>query len=442
MSSDSLSSARSLARLWQAALGRLELELAPYTYQTWLHGTRALRLDGTTLVIEARSALGCEWLNDRLAHAVRRAVASANEGDFDVRFVPRGTGVEPRPVLEAPPAAAAAPNRAAIVGALNCTFTFERYLETVSNRMAFRSCLALLEGDEGGSNPLVLHGAPGMGKTHLLHAVACAASEAGRTVACLSAEDFTNRFVSALRRDNAGDFQLSMRSVSLLALDDLQFLAGKKATQDELVHTIDAIVHAGGQVIVASESHPLDLNLPDRLATRLGGGLVVGIDPFPQAERRRFVEWLCQLRRASLPAWAIDRIAAIDAPSARLLQGAVNAALALGRLGTLEPGRLDAELARIGMTEAGASAATVQAILDAVARHFAVDPGEIAGRSRRGPIADARSVSAAALRARGHSLSAVAELLGNRDRSTVRALAERGMGLVAATPALRALVAS
>ena len=116
-------------------------------------------------------------------------------------------------------------------------------------------------------NPVVIYGAPGMGKTHLLHALAARAAHEGRDVACLSAEQFANRYLAALRggNDSTAEFQAELRSTSLLIIDDLQYLAGREGTLKELVHTMDAIINAGGDVVVASEVPPHAMGLLDRL---------------------------------------------------------------------------------------------------------------------------------------------------------------------------------
>ncbi|MBI2764404.1 MAG: ATP-binding protein [Chloroflexi bacterium] len=442
MISDCMSEARDLNRAWQAALGQLQVELQPHNYNTWLKGTRPLGFEGETVIVESTVALGLEWLNERLAFVVQRALSYAMDRDLRVRFVPRGTGgVSSESAPGGPDEPPARPRPRTVAGNLNCAYTFDRYVEAEGNRLAFRSCAGLLAGDEHHFNPIVVFGPPGMGKTHLLHAMACGAADAGWAVACFSAEEFTNRFMGAVRRSEVETFQACVRSVRLLVIDDLQYVATRKGTQDELVHTIDAVTNSGGYVAVGSERHPMDLDLPQRLATRLTGGLVAEVAPFQRAERRAFIERLCNERRAAFPAWVVERIAALEAPSVRLLQGAVNVALHLGRCELLDVARLDAELVRIAVSE-GRSTPSLAGVLESVARHFGTTGAELVGRSRTAAVTQARSVAAAALRARGCSLAETAAALGGRDRSTVKQLADRGAALAATEPRLQALLAA
>jgi chromosomal replication initiator protein len=443
MPTPATSEARELARAWQAILGRLELEVTTQNFETWLRGTRPLRRDERTLTVEARTSFNCDWLNQRLNVVVQRAAAHTLGADIAVRFVPRGspeaTLDEASPDIPAPRAASP---EASLVGSLNRAYTFERYVPGEGNRLALQCCTALLDERDVRISPIVVYGAPGMGKTHLLHAVASDASVRGWPVACLSAEEFTTRYMTALRRGAMEEFQLSLRGVRLLVIDDLQYFAGKKGTQDELVHTIDAVANTGGHVVVASERHPFDLDLPERLESRLAAGIVTRVEPFLAAERRAFVDQLARELRVALPSWAVERVAGAEMPSVRLLQGAVHAAVALARCDRLDLRHLDAELTRISAAECAPIDLADRATLEAIARYFDVTAADIVGRSRKPAITSARAAAAAALKDRGRSFVEIGACLGNRDRSTVTQLAARGEQLIAGDEALRRRLAS
>ncbi len=431
---------RELARSWQGVLGRLELELNPHNFATFLRGTRAVRLSGRELVVEAGSEMACSWLNQRLQVVVERAATQVFGAGIGVVFVPRGAALdEGEP--EASGAADRPKGRGPVVGQVNCSFTFEEYQAAEGNRLALQSCLSLVDDLELRISPVVIFGAPGMGKTHLLHALACRAADQGRAVACLSGEEFANRYLGAMRKERADEFRSLVRMVDLLVIDDLQQLAGKQRTQDELVHTMDAVCHGGGHVVVASEKHPFELDLPERLTSRLVAGIVTRVEPFRIAERRAFIERVTRRLRASLPVWATERIAGCEVPSVRLLLGAVHAAVSLERSQMLDAARLDAELGRLALAEATSGVIGERELLERIGRHFGVTVDEIAGRSRRAAVAEARAVAVAALHERGRSLSELGALLGQRDKSTISGLAERGRELVAGNDLLRLIVA-
>lgn len=431
--------ARELTRAWQGVLGRLELELNPHNFATWLAPTRARSFDGSTLVIEAKSSMACEYLDRRMRIVIERATAQAFAGLVAVSFIAagdlaverEGAALAPRP---------ATPTGLAI-GTVNCAYTFEDYLASNGNQLALQACLSLVEPDDLVASPVVLFGSPGMGKTHLLHALACRTRDLGRTVACLSAEEFTNRFLGALRAKRMEEFQDQLRGVGLLIIDDLQSIVGKKATQDELVCTMDAVCNSGGHVVVASERHPFELGLPERLESRLAAGIITRVEPFDWQERRAFVEHVARRKRGGLPGWALDRLAGVNAPSVRVLLGCINAALALERAGQLDAGLLDASLAGVTVLDSAAAPAGESELLDRIARYFAVAVEDMVGRARSPRLNEARAVASAALQGRGYSLPRIATVFDGRDKSTVSTLASRGRAMLEEQDILRHLIA-
>ncbi len=430
---------QALARAWQAVLGRLEVELTSQNFDTWLRETRALRIENTTLVVEAKSAFACDWLNRQLATVVRRAVSHVMEDEPEVLFVPRRVDGGDTALFPGAALLSTAPC-SPVIGCVKKTHTFESYLRADGNGLAVDRCLSLFDPAGFPISPIVIYGSPGMGKTHLLHAASLQAAAAGWAVACLSAEEFATRYLGSLRRGAIDEFQSSVRNVRLFVLDDLQYLAGKKGTLDELVHTIDYVTNTGGHVVIASEQHPADMGLPERLESRLSSGVVTRIEPFGAADRRAFIERLARSARAALPAWAIERIGALNALSVRALQGAVNNAITLQWGGQLDARRLDAELTRVAVSEAMGGCPDTE-VLETVARHFQLTRDDITGTSRKPAATAARAAAAAALRERGRSNSEVGAVLGNRDRTTIPALAGRGQKLLAADPQLRARLA-
>jgi len=414
---------RRLASSWRAILGCLEVQLNPHTFAAWLKGAELRNVDGRTVTIATPNDIARDWLDTRLRPAIERAVSQVF-GDVEVVIV--GPGVPAAPARQPGP----------ILGTVNPALTFETYQPAEGNLLALAAMRDLAAAVPGTPSPIVIYGPPGLGKTHLLHAAAAEASRAGRAVACLDAASFTARFIDEVRGRGAGDFHDAIREVDILLLDDLQQLAGRRATQEAFAGALDAVMHRGGHVAVASEQHPFDLDLLDRLASRLAQGIVTRIEPFDADARRAFIERIARHHRIALPSWAVDRLAACRAPSVRLLLGAVNQAIALQRLGRLDIARLDEAVARIAIAEA-AGAEPSAALLDRLARCFGVELAALTGRSREARATEARAVAAAILQEQGLSLAGIGSILGGRDKSTVSSLARRGHELLEQHPELR-----
>ena len=178
-----MQSPRALARTWQAVLGRLELEVSRANFETWLAGTTVRSLHDGELTVEARSAFRADWLNENLAAVVERCLGAIEGEGVCVRFVAPGTA--PAEEVEALAATSRRERtpRAEVLGQVNGAFTLTRYFRSEGSALAVASCLSLVAEGEPAISPVVVHGPPGVGKTHLQHGLAALASEQGHRVA-------------------------------------------------------------------------------------------------------------------------------------------------------------------------------------------------------------------------------------------------------------------
>ena len=201
----SLPQSRELARAWRAVLGRLELEVSGPNFETWLADTRALSRSGIELVVEASSSFRADWLNDNLLTIVDRCAAAIVGEGISVRFVAPGTNeAGHRPETAAVETASTAPET---IGKVDRALTLARYFRADGNALAILSCLNLIDAPETAISPVLVHGAPGLGKTHLLHGLASCAKERGWRVACLTGEGFLSRYQRSLRDGSSEAFQ-------------------------------------------------------------------------------------------------------------------------------------------------------------------------------------------------------------------------------------------
>ncbi len=214
-------------------------------------------------------------------------------------------------------------------------FTFENYVVGKSNEFAYAAAKRIAETEEITFNPLYLHSSVGLGKTHLMHAIAAAIQKtaSGRRVLYLSAEKFMYQFVRALRFDDTVSFRDLFRSVDVLMIDDVQFICGKKATQEEFFHTFNALIDQGKQIVLSSDSSPLDLKgIEDRLKTRMAQGLVVDIYPTTYEMRIGILQSKAALFNAKVPQDVIEFLAEKITTNVRELEGALKRVVASTQL--------------------------------------------------------------------------------------------------------------
>lgn len=217
---------------------------------------------------------------------------------------------------------------------LNPANTFETFVVGKSNEFAYAAARKVAEDDSVSFNPLYIHAPAGLGKTHLMHATAWRIKELypEKTVLYLSSEQFFQHFVKALRYNNTESFHNLFRNVDVLMVDDIQFIFGKKATQEEFFHTFNALVTKGKKVILSSDTNPLDLQIDDRLKTRIAQGLVVNIQPTSFELRLGILNEKIKTIKTSVPSDVLEFLSQNITASVRELEGALKRVVARAEL--------------------------------------------------------------------------------------------------------------
>ena len=260
---------------------------------------------------------------------------------------------------------------------------FERFIVNDSNHLAAEAARAVAEHPATVYNPFLVYGGVGIGKTHLLHAIANCCQDRGLRVLYVSSEAFTNDLVHAIRNRSSPMFREKYRSVDLLLVDDIQFIRGKDTTQEEFFHTFNTLVNFNRQIVLASDRHPRELTtLEDRLRSRFQGGLVADIGP-PELETRiAIMELWARERDIQVPTKVLHVIAERSSSCIRELNGLFNQIAARLRLnggGDLSVRRAEATLNRY---EKPAEQITVSHIIDVIAAAFNLDSETLKGKKR------------------------------------------------------------
>jgi chromosomal replication initiator protein len=394
-----------LDALWRATRKRLEASVPESTYRLWLKPLEAAGVEGDTLFLTGPENVRA-WSERRYSSLISEALRDGGAGLERVSFA------EPRPDDEAGGGDVE----------LNPSYTFERFVIGPGNRLAHGAALAVAEAPSEAYNPLFLHGPPGLGKTHLLAAIANYLREnaPGLSVRYTTAESFTNEFVAALRSSGAEAFKARYRDIDVLLIDDVQFLQGKPATEEEFFHTFNALYESGSQLVLSADRIPSELStLASRLRDRFEWGLTVAVEPPNLATRLTVLRHLVAEAGVEIAdSEALTELAnRIDA-NVRQLRGALTRVLAHASL-MAKP--LSSELiAEVVPRHRPSQPTSVEEIQQRAAECFGISRAELVGSSRAATPLRARQVAIFLTRdLTDLSLPQIGRLYGGRDHSTV-----------------------
>ena len=418
-----------LERIWEEVRARLLAAVPEPTFELWLAPLRPLGTKGETLFLTAPPGIRV-WVERRYSSLIGEALEAAPGELREVRFAEAD---------ELPTAEAASSGVE-----LNPSYTFDRFVIGEANRVAHAAALAVAEAPSEAYNPLFLHGPPGLGKTHLLVAIAhyLRDNAPGLGVRYTTAEHFTNEFVASLRSSGTEEFKRRYRDLDVLLVDDVQFLEGKQHTEEEFFHTFNALYEGGSQLVLSADRLPSELStLASRLRDRFEWGLTVSV------ERPDLATRLTVLRRLAREAGvgeedrdALSELAhRIDA-NIRRLHGALTRAVAHASL-TARP--LSAELiAELIPHASSPEPTTVEEIQRQVAAAFGISRSELVGPTRAAIPLRARQVAMLLTREMTDlSLPQIGRLYGGRDHSTVLNSLRRVEATVGDDPELAARLA-
>ena len=301
--------------------------------------------------------------------------------------------------------------------------TFERFVVGKPNELAFAAAQRVAETSQVSFNPLFLYGGVGLGKTHLMHAIAWQIKELepDRRVVYLSAEKFMWQFVTALRTNKMMEFKEAFRTVDVLMIDDIQFIGGKEASQEEFFHTFNALVDQNHQVIISADRSPQDLEgLEDRLKSRLGWGLVADLHSTTYELRLKILQSKIELLPVEIPEQVLEFLAYRISSNVRELEGALNRLVAHFTLIGGDITLLMAQEVLKDVLRANDRRITIEEIQKKVADHFSIKLTEMHSARRARSVARPRQVAMyLAKQLTSRSLPEIGRRFGGRDHTTV-----------------------
>jgi chromosomal replication initiator protein len=266
--------------IWDQVLARIETKVNRHSFSTWFKPTSFLADDGKLLRIRVPNALFSDWLTKHYSAVMEEALAEVNRRGSVVSFVTEEVDEIPPSTLEEPSALTSNDMSAAQPGGLGPRYSFDTFIVGPSNQFAHAACRAVAEAPSRSYNPLFIYGGVGLGKTHLMHAIGhyVLTHLDGLKLTYISSERFMNEMINAVRYDRILDFRERYRSVDVLLVDDIQFIAGKEGTQNEFFHTFNALYDSQKQIVISSDCPPHEIpSLEERLRSRFEWGLIADI---------------------------------------------------------------------------------------------------------------------------------------------------------------------
>ena len=438
-------------QVWNTCLDELRRHVPEATWNSCFQSTSAISLDGTDLLVAVPSSLVRDRLEGRWLAQIKDSLTAVGSPEIQVRFEtrpdaagldnssagpdesPAATGDEPpapefddrrQPLVERPSPGPSSPSPSSATASLNPRYTFDAFVTGTSNRFAHAAALAVAETPARSYNPLFIYGVAGLGKTHLLHAVAQYVHQnyPAYRVRYVSCEAFMNDFVDAIRTQGTAAFKRHYRENDVLLIDDIQFMENKEGLQEEFFHTFNQLHGANRQIVISSDRPPRAIaTLEDRLRSRFEWGLITDIQP-PELETRLAILRKKAEREAHhIPDEVLEFIASHITNNIRELEGAL---IRVSAFASLNRTPLSAEMAAMVLSDILSQARprviTARIIIDATASMYDFTEEELCGRSRRRPLVTARQVAMYVCREMTDlSYPAIARSFGGRDHTTV-----------------------
>ena len=425
---------------WGRVLGRMRREVGETAYRSWFGSMTVERVDSGEGVIAVPTRFLRDWVTTHYADRLLALWRLENQAVRRISFVvdPRHArgerpAVTPRAAQPAPAEAAEPMSVSDIIddktvsASLDARLTFENFVVGKPNELAHAAARRVAEACTSPNysvpfNPLFLYGGVGLGKTHLMHAIAwhVRSQAPGRKVIYLSAEKFMYQFIRALRFRSTMDFKEQFRSVDLLMIDDVQFISGKDSTQEEFFHTFNALVDQNRQIVISADKSPSDLDIEERMRSRLGWGLVADIHPTTYELRLGILESKAEQMGLTLPQKIMEFLAHKITSNVRELEGALNRIGAHTQLVRRDLTLETAQELLQDLLRANERRVTIDEIQRRVAEHFNMKMAEMTSSRRARVVARPRQVAMYLCKQlTQRSLPEIGRKFGGRDHTTV-----------------------
>ena len=415
--------------IWDDVLGRIETKVNRHIFYTWFKPTTFVADEGSTLRVRVPNGLFRDWLTKHYATVLDEALTEVARQGTAVQFV---TDASDAPHAPAAPVVRAAPEAElppppeadeAPAGGLAPRYSFDTFIVGPSNQFAHAACRAVAEAPSRSYNPLFIYGGVGLGKTHLMHAIGHYVLTHLRTLKLtyISSERFMNEMINAVRFDRVLDFRERYRSVDVLLVDDIQFLAGKEGTQTEFFHTFNALYDSQKQIVISSDRPPHEIpQLEERLRSRFEWGLIADIQPPDLETKVAILKRKAENEGVPLPDNVAIYIAGRIKSNIRELEGSLIRLIAFASLTGREISLALAQEVLRNVLQHDDRAVTIEGIQKYVSDYYQLKHGELKSRNNSKSIATPRQIAMYLCKSLTNaSLPEIGRSFGGKHHSTV-----------------------
>ncbi|UCH27336.1 MAG: chromosomal replication initiator protein DnaA [Trueperaceae bacterium] len=408
--------------IWDDILDYIRKQIPEVEFRTWFKQVRPLGIEEGTFMIGVPHSFARDWLKNHYGDVIEQALKDLGAASPRVGFqVVSFQSTEQKDMFSSSADPAEISNTDP--PKLNPKYIFTNFVVGTNNNLAHAAALAVAEAPAKAYNPLFLYGEAGLGKTHLMQAVGHAVAERfpKLRVEYVTTEAFTNELINAIREDRMTSFRDRYRSIDLLLVDDVQFIAGKERTQEEFFHTFNALYESGKQIIVSSDRPPKDIpTLENRLRSRFEWGLITDIQA-PELETRiAILKMNAEYRGVKIPGEVIDFIARQVTSNIRELEGALVRVIVYASMNNTPLNRQTAARALSDVFTPNELNLSMTDILRVTAQHFEVEARDLKSKGRRHELVFPRQIAMYLIRElTPHSFPEIGQFFSGRDHSTV-----------------------
>lgn len=404
----------SVADVWDNVLSQLKGELSETTIATWFDELEAVDIQGNTFILHCSNDFKKGYIESLFMKNIKASLHDIFSTDFEVKILDDLDYAELKDNR---------PHRQS-ERFTSAEFTFETFVVGPSNKLAYAASVSVAEHPAQNYNPLLIYGDSGLGKTHLIYAIAnvIRRNDPRSKIAYVKGDDLTNELVDAIREGKTAEMREKYRQADLLLVDDVQFIAGKKQTQEEFFHTFNTLYESGRQIVLTSDRPPREMTqLEDRLQTRFEWGLMVDVAPPDFETRLAIIKNKAALLGVQLPDDISSFIAENLTANVRQIEGALNKLLAYrDLLGNQVDGEAVSRAVKDMLKKYNEFVPSPALIIEYICRYYDVDEEQVRGQGRKRDLMEARQTAMYLIRRMTNlSLNDIGREFGDRDHTTV-----------------------